>query len=150
MSAFELMDPKMDSRSKRGEVLTPQKAEEQGLLRITERELKEEELLALLDEFMMQIASWLKGHQMQQTVYTCLYMAKREFYEKNKCLVGYIEALHYIFYKYSEVLRTSATLREEDVNLPPFIQKVQTLEVAEIVANLSASISEFQSKSKSN
>ncbi len=57
MSAFEAMDPKMDVRLKRNEIPHPRKLIKEGVL-IVDRPLNEEELLALLDEFFVQIATW--------------------------------------------------------------------------------------------
>lgn len=57
MTAFEIMDPKMDMRLKRHEFKHPVKAIEEGLL-ITERDLTPEEQVALLNEFFVQIATW--------------------------------------------------------------------------------------------
>ena len=57
MSAFEVMDPKMDTRLKRKEFLTPKQAIKDGLL-IVDKGLSEIQTLALLQEFFIQIATW--------------------------------------------------------------------------------------------
>jgi hypothetical protein len=57
MTAFEVMDPKMDLRLRRKDFLHPSKAISTGLL-ITERELTLQETLAILNEFFREIATW--------------------------------------------------------------------------------------------
>ena len=59
MSAFEVMDPKMDVRKARNESLWPKKAIEQGIL-IVDRPLSEKETASLLDETLIQLATWQK------------------------------------------------------------------------------------------
>ncbi len=57
MSAFEAMDPKMDMRLKRNEIPHPRKLIKEGVL-IVDRPLTEDELVALLDELFIEIATW--------------------------------------------------------------------------------------------
>ena len=57
MSSFEVMDQKMDIRMKRFESLIPQRAIEKGIL-IVDRELTDQEKLALIDEMFIQISIW--------------------------------------------------------------------------------------------
>ena len=57
MSAFEAMDPKMDVRLQRNAIPHPRKLIKQGVL-IVDRPLNEGELLALLDEFFVQVSTW--------------------------------------------------------------------------------------------
>ena len=71
MSAFESMDVKMDMRLKRNEIPHPRRLIREGTL-IVERPLTKEELLALLDEVYVQVATWQASTaQLQQTVYSC-------------------------------------------------------------------------------
>lgn len=57
MTAFEVMDPKMDLRTRRRDFMHPDKAISNGLL-IVDRELTLEETVAVLNEFFKQIATW--------------------------------------------------------------------------------------------
>jgi hypothetical protein len=57
MSAFESMDAKMDMRLKRNEVPNPTQLIKKGVL-VVDRPLSSDELLALLDEFFVQMATW--------------------------------------------------------------------------------------------
>jgi len=57
MSAFEAMDPKMDVRLRRQEIPHPRQLIKAGVL-IVDRPLSPDELLALLDEFFVQFATW--------------------------------------------------------------------------------------------
>jgi hypothetical protein len=57
MSAFEAMDPKMDVRLRRQEIPHPRQLIKEGVL-IVDRPLSPDELLALLDEFFVQFATW--------------------------------------------------------------------------------------------
>lgn len=122
MSAFESMDAKMDMRLKRFEIPHPRKMIKEGVL-ITDRPLTEEELLAFLDEFFCQMATWQgQTAQLQQTVYSCLYLTRRSFYEThNPLLIPYIEAFHYLVYEFYEAARTSMSLKDEDISFPPQI-----------------------------
>ena len=71
MSAYEAMDVKMDMRLKKNEGPNPIELIKKDIL-VTDRPLKEEELLALLDEFFIQMATWQgQNVQLQQTVYSC-------------------------------------------------------------------------------
>ncbi|TNV82654.1 hypothetical protein FGO68_gene7836 [Halteria grandinella] len=123
MSAFEAMDPKMDMRLKRNEVKHPVKLIKEGTL-VVDRELNPKELAALLDEFFVQIATWQgQTAQLQQTVYSCQYLTRREYYEKhNPLLIPYIEAFHYIVFTFYQAARNSLTMRDEDISFPPSIQ----------------------------
>jgi Mak10 subunit, NatC N(alpha)-terminal acetyltransferase len=71
MSAFESMDPKMDMRLRRNEVPHPVKLIKAGDL-IVDRPLTSDELIALFDQFFIQVATWQdQTAQLQQTVYSC-------------------------------------------------------------------------------
>lgn len=57
MSCIEVMDPKMDMRMKRKEALTPTEALKREVL-IEGQYLEQPKLEALLDEFLIQFATW--------------------------------------------------------------------------------------------
>ena len=96
MSAFELMDPKMDLRIDRGEVLNSKKAIQEGIID-PKRSLSHHEMLALMNRILRETASWLSGSQMQQSLYTCLLFSSKSLLENNPILVHYFEAFHYLF-----------------------------------------------------
>jgi hypothetical protein len=65
---------------------------------------------------------------------------KKEYYEKNKHLVSYFDALHYILHTYFQSARLTISLRDEDISFPLVLQKQTKLEFPEILASLNESI----------
>lgn len=77
MSAIEMMDPKMDAGMKRNEEpipLTFEKAVEQGVLELDTISYKD--MIGLIDSMYTCLVSWLEGHSLAQTLFTCLYLHK--------------------------------------------------------------------------
>ncbi|CDW89048.1 n-alpha-acetyltransferase auxiliary subunit [Stylonychia lemnae] len=149
MSAFEVMDLKMDMRLRRKEYLHPKMAIQTGLLKI-ENSLSLEEQIAVLNEFMIQFSCWQKYNvSVQQTIYSCYYLIKREYYEKNPYIASYIEALHLLILTFYENARYSNCLRDEDICFPPCIQKNHQKSLKDILAQINDQISEL-SKDKNN
>ena len=78
MSAFEIMDPQMDSKVALKNSLIPRKALEEGV--VTEA-LGHPHLAALLDQFLLQEASWLRGNSLAQTVFASQHLAQERFFQ---------------------------------------------------------------------
>lgn len=76
MSAIELMDSKMDAalqwRTFRSYPRTLEEAIERGDLKCSDH--SPEELIGIMDEVLACIATWLEGHTLAQTVFTCMYL----------------------------------------------------------------------------
>ena len=76
MSAIELMDSKMDAalqwRTFRNYPRTLEEAIEMGVLKCSNH--SPEELVGIMDEVLACIATWLEGHTLAQTVFTCMYL----------------------------------------------------------------------------
>lgn len=76
MSAIELMDSKMDAalqwRAFRDYPRTLEEAIGKGFLKCSDH--SPEELVGVMDEVLACIATWLEGHTLAQTVFTCMYL----------------------------------------------------------------------------
>ena len=76
MSAIELMDTKMDAalqwRAFSSYPRTLEEAIEKGVLKCNDHSPKE--LVGIMDEVLACIATWLEGHTLAQTVFTCMYL----------------------------------------------------------------------------
>lgn len=76
MTALEMMDPKMDAGMRCNKNKTPpltfETAVESGKLKLDD--LTSSELIGIMDSMLACFVSWLEGHSLAQTVYTCLYM----------------------------------------------------------------------------
>lgn len=76
MSAIELMDSKMDAalqwRTFHSYPRTLEEAISKGLLKCSGH--SPEELIGIMDEVLACIATWLEGHTLAQTVFTCMYL----------------------------------------------------------------------------
>ncbi|RMX51654.1 hypothetical protein pdam_00020297 [Pocillopora damicornis] len=86
MSAIEMMDPKMDAGmlcNKAKKVLQFEPAVKAGLVRI--KDLTPKELIGIMDELIACLITWLDGHSLVQTVFTCLYM-HNPFIIEDPCL----------------------------------------------------------------
>lgn len=76
MSAIELMDTKMDASLQwstfRDYPRTVLEAAERGILKFSGHEPRE--LVGIFDEVFACVATWLEGHTLAQTVFTCMYL----------------------------------------------------------------------------
>lgn len=76
MSAIELMDCKMDAalqwRTFREYPRTLEEAIKKGFLKCSSH--SPDELVGIMDEVLACIATWLEGHTLAQTVFTCMYL----------------------------------------------------------------------------
>uniref|UniRef100_UPI00358DE771 N-alpha-acetyltransferase 35, NatC auxiliary subunit isoform X2 n=1 Tax=Myxine glutinosa TaxID=7769 RepID=UPI00358DE771 len=83
MSAIEMMDPKMDAGmignqvSRR--VLSFEQAIKEGTIKINN--LTTPELVGIIDNCFCCLVTWLEGHSLAQTVFTCLYMHNADLIE---------------------------------------------------------------------
>ncbi|XP_063050957.1 N-alpha-acetyltransferase 35, NatC auxiliary subunit isoform X1 [Engraulis encrasicolus] len=80
MSAIEMMDPKMDAgmigNQVNRKVLNFEQAVKEGAIRI--RDLSLPELIGIIDTCFCCLITWLEGHSLAQTVFTCLYVHNPE------------------------------------------------------------------------
>ncbi|XP_035667068.1 N-alpha-acetyltransferase 35, NatC auxiliary subunit-like isoform X1 [Branchiostoma floridae] len=87
MSAIEMMDPKMDAGmlGNRGdrEVLNFQQAIQKGTVKL--KDLTAPELIGIIDTMLSSMVTWLEGHSLAQTVFTCLYLHDPEVIE-DRCM----------------------------------------------------------------
>ncbi|XP_027037069.1 N-alpha-acetyltransferase 35, NatC auxiliary subunit-like, partial [Pocillopora damicornis] len=93
MSAIEMMDPKMDAGmlcNKAKKVLQFEPAVKAGLVRI--KDLTPKELIGIMDELIACLITWLDGHSLVQTVFTCLYM-HNPFIIEDPCLKAFCIAM---------------------------------------------------------
>lgn len=77
MSAIEMMDPKMDAGMKRNEEpipLTFESSVKSGAIQLNDISYKD--TIALVDSMYACLVSWLEGHSLAQTLFTCLYLHK--------------------------------------------------------------------------
>ncbi|XP_069481951.1 N-alpha-acetyltransferase 35, NatC auxiliary subunit isoform X3 [Ambystoma mexicanum] len=76
MSAIEMMDPKMDAgmigNQVNRKVLNFDQAIQDGTIKI--KELSLPELIGIMDTCFCCLITWLEGHSLAQTVFTCLYV----------------------------------------------------------------------------
>ncbi|KAG5281212.1 hypothetical protein AALO_G00068670 [Alosa alosa] len=80
MSAIEMMDPKMDAgmigNQVNRKVLNFEQAVKEGAIRV--RDLSLPELIGIIDTCFCCLITWLEGHSLAQTVFTCLYVHNPE------------------------------------------------------------------------
>lgn len=77
MSAIEMMDPKMDAGMKHNEKpppLTFETAVATGAIQLDNISYKD--VIGLIDSMYACLVSWLEGHSLAQTLFTCLYLHK--------------------------------------------------------------------------
>ncbi|CAB1319463.1 unnamed protein product [Coregonus sp. 'balchen'] len=83
MSAIEMMDPKMDAgmigNQVNRKVLNFEQAVKDGAIRV--RDLSFPELIGIMDTCFCCLITWLEGHSLAQTVFTCLYVHNPDLIE---------------------------------------------------------------------
>ncbi|CAB1321655.1 unnamed protein product [Coregonus sp. 'balchen'] len=83
MSAIEMMDPKMDAgmigNQVNRKVLNFEQAVKDGAIRV--RDLSLPELIGIMDNCFCCLITWLEGHSLAQTVFTCLYVHNPDLIE---------------------------------------------------------------------
>uniref|UniRef100_A0A8C7IQ73 N-alpha-acetyltransferase 35, NatC auxiliary subunit n=1 Tax=Oncorhynchus kisutch TaxID=8019 RepID=A0A8C7IQ73_ONCKI len=83
MSAIEMMDPKMDAgmigNQVNRKVLSFEQAVKDGSIRV--RDLSLPELIGIMDTCFCCLITWLEGHSLAQTVFTCLYVHNPDLIE---------------------------------------------------------------------
>ena len=94
MSAIELMDTKMDASLQwsafRDYPRTLLEAAERGILKFSGHEPRE--LVGIFDEVFACVATWLEGHTLAQTVFTCMYLLDTSAIE-GICLRAFSQAI---------------------------------------------------------
>eukprot|EP00117_Sycon_ciliatum_P046368 scpid84523/ scgid3039/ N-alpha-acetyltransferase 35, NatC auxiliary subunit; Embryonic growth-associated protein; Protein MAK10 homolog len=114
MNAVEIMDPKMDTFCQENridrEVLSVQEARKDQL---KVSDFSPEEQLGIIDELLACTATWLSGHNLAQTVFTCYYVHDVSTVEdaliKAAC-IGVLKCCYYV----REVLIASSVHEDED------------------------------------
>lgn len=114
MSAIEMMDPKMDAGmlcNKAKKVLQFEPAVKAGLLKI--KDFSAEELIGILDELIACLVTWLDGHSLVQTVFTCLYM-HNPFIIEDPCLKAFCIAMLKTCDTIKTIVNRAQVFEEED------------------------------------
>ncbi|EDL36662.1 mCG59291 [Mus musculus] len=87
MSAIEMMNPRMFAGMIRNQVnrkvLNFEQAIKGGAIKIKDFSLTE--LLGIMDTCFCCLITWLKGHSLTQTMFTCLYIHNLDFIEERSC-----------------------------------------------------------------
>ena len=132
MTGFELMDKKMDMRALRNEI-------NHSVIEAFEKDCKLTEIqnLALMRELLLEMATWQDqvGH-LQQTIYSCLYLSKKSYYQQSSQMLPFIEAIHYITHTFLTSARSTYILRDEDITWPSSFDPLYDLEINEIYQRL--------------
>jgi len=123
MSAFEVMDAKMDIRANAKNAMTPKKALKEKKIKPAS-ELKLDELIGIIDELNPKFVQWIYGASIGQTIYTCLYILDNSLYKDNPVLLAYFTAILHLAYEVQEILRTCSCFREEDYNYSHVLEKI--------------------------
>lgn len=114
MSAIEMMDPKMDAGmlcNKAKKVLQFEPAVKAGLVRI--KDLTPKELIGIMDELIACLITWLDGHSLVQTVFTCLYM-HNPFIIEDPCLKAFSIAMLKTCDLIKSIVNRAQVFEEED------------------------------------
>lgn len=114
MSAIEMMDPKMDAGmlcNKAKKVLQFEPAVKAGLVKI--KDFSAEELIGVMDELMACLVTWLDGHSLVQTVFTCLYM-HNPFIIEDPCLKAFCIAMLKTCDTIKTIVNRAQVFEEED------------------------------------
>ncbi|XP_033946389.1 N-alpha-acetyltransferase 35, NatC auxiliary subunit isoform X1 [Pseudochaenichthys georgianus] len=84
MSAIEMMDPKMDAgmigNQVNRKVLNFEQAIKEGAIKV--KDLSLPELIGIIDTSFCCLITWLEGHSLAQTVFTCLYVHNPDLIEE--------------------------------------------------------------------
>lgn len=84
MSAIEMMDPKMDAgmigNQVNRKVLNFEQAIKEGAIKV--KDLSYPELIGIIDTCFCCLITWLEGHSLAQTVFTCLYVHNPDLIEE--------------------------------------------------------------------
>ncbi|XP_030273091.1 N-alpha-acetyltransferase 35, NatC auxiliary subunit isoform X2 [Sparus aurata] len=84
MSAIEMMDPKMDAgmigNQVNRKVLNFEQAIKEGAIKV--KDLSLPELIGIIDTCFCCLITWLEGHSLAQTVFTCLYVHNPDLIEE--------------------------------------------------------------------
>jgi len=88
-------------------------------------------------ELLLSFATWQDCIvHLQQTVYSCLYLTKKEYCTRSPDLFAFVQGLHYVINTYGQVTRSSAIFRDEDICFPLSFDKHYDIPPAEIVQRL--------------
>ncbi|GAB0100544.1 N-alpha-acetyltransferase 35, NatC auxiliary subunit homolog [Sergentomyia squamirostris] len=113
MSAIEMMDPKMDAGMccKKEKPLRFHTAVSTGQLKLDN--LTPAELLGIIDSIYACVVSWLEGHSLAQTLFTCLYMHFPHAIEE-KPLKAFCICVFKVVWYIREFIQHAAVYEEED------------------------------------
>ncbi|KAL1513405.1 hypothetical protein ABEB36_002825 [Hypothenemus hampei] len=115
MSAIEMMDPKMDAGMlcNRGarKITSFEQAVTDGLLPLND--LEAITLLGIVDGTLARLVSWLEGHSLAQTVFTCLYL-HRPYAPQDRALKVFCLAVYKLLDVIKDLLHKAEVYEEED------------------------------------
>ncbi|KAH1010452.1 hypothetical protein HUJ05_004747 [Dendroctonus ponderosae] len=115
MSAIEMMDPKMDAGMlcNRGarKITSFEQAVADGLLPLND--LPPPTLLGIIDGTLARLVSWLEGHSLAQTVFTCLYL-HRPYAPQDRALKVFCLSVYKLLDVIKDLLHKAMVFEEED------------------------------------
>lgn len=118
MGAIELLDPKMDSgvmlQQTKRKILTLEQSIRLGTVKV--KDLRYEELIGIIDDTYVGLATWLDGNSFAQTFMTNLYLHDIELLE-DPCLKSFSLASLKLAYFIDRVISLAFCIEEEDFNL---------------------------------
>ncbi|XP_050302487.1 N-alpha-acetyltransferase 35, NatC auxiliary subunit isoform X2 [Anthonomus grandis grandis] len=115
MSAIEMMDPKMDAGMlcNRGarKITSFEQAVSDELLPLND--LPASTLLGIIDGTLARLVSWLEGHSLAQTVFTCLYL-HRPYAPQDRALKVFCLAVYKLLDVIKDLIHKAMVYEEED------------------------------------
>ena len=123
MSAFEVMDQKMDIRKQARAAITPKRALKEGIIKECGN-LTLADVLGIIDEITHKFVQWMDGGAVAQTIYNCLYILDESLYKANPILLGYFTSILDIIYCTQEIFKICKSLREEDFTYSHILNKL--------------------------
>lgn len=115
MTALEMMDPKMDAGMRCNKNKTPPLTFDTAVAggRMKLNDFTYPELIGIMDSTMACFVSWLEGHSLAQTVYTCLYMHNINAIG-DKSMRAFCLGLNNVMRLAKEIILAAAVYEEED------------------------------------
>lgn len=115
MTALEMMDPKMDSGMRCNKSKTPpltyETALASGKLKLDNFTIPE--IIGIMDSMLACTVSWLEGHSLPQTIYTCLYMHNINAIE-DQSLKAFFFGMNNVMRIVKDIILAAAVYEEED------------------------------------
>ncbi|XP_055689664.1 N-alpha-acetyltransferase 35, NatC auxiliary subunit homolog [Lutzomyia longipalpis] len=150
MSAIEMMDPKMDAgmSCKKEKPLRFHTAVSNGQLKLDNLEFSE--LIGVFDSIYACLVSWLEGHSLAQTLFTCLYMHFPHAIEE-KSLKAFCISIYKLTDYIRKIITHASVFEEEDFQPSTFAYTLYPdVSDTKACAMLKEAEEELQRKAKAN